>query len=283
MHRTKLGRINIDGLRKIAEFYCLVVNYLKAILTQRATKTIYFASVTSLRRRVIYIKMERNIIVTKDGSSTIEIHEMKVTYHSIHGAIQESKHVFIQAGLIGSEVFEYIGVNHLLEIGFGTGLNALLTLIEADKHKNRIYYTAIEPYPLNDKEISQLNYCHQLDQPSSQKHFERMHEIDWEEMYEITHYFRLTKTKNNILHLPEEEKYFLIYFDAFAPNAQPELWTKEVFSKLYSILIPGGVLVTYCSKGEVRRAMQSAGFKIEKLPGPPGKREIIRARKDDQK
>jgi len=226
--------------------------------------------------------MERKVIITKDGSSTIEIPEMEVTYHSIHGAIQESKHVFIQAGLVDSEVFEYIGVNHLLEIGFGTGLNALLTLMEADKHKNRIYYTAIEPLPLNENEIKQLNYCQQLDQPDYQKHFERMHDTAWEEMYEVTNYFRLTKTKNNLFNLPAEETFFLIYFDAFAPNAQPELWTKEVFSKLYSILIPGGILVTYCSKGEVRRTMQAAGFKIEKLPGPPGKREMLRATKNDE-
>ena len=221
--------------------------------------------------------MERKIIITKDGSHTISVPEMNVTYHSIHGAIQESMHVFIQAGLIDSEMFDYVGVHNVLEIGFGTGLNALLTLIEADKHKNRIYYTAIEPYPLNETEVSELNYCEQLKQPGYQRYFERMHEVGWEEMYEITQYFRLTKTKNNLFSFPNEESFFLIYFDAFAPNAQPELWTKEVFEKLYSMMLPGGILVTYCSKGEVRRAMQSSGFTIEKLPGPSVKREMIRA------
>jgi tRNA U34 5-methylaminomethyl-2-thiouridine-forming methyltransferase MnmC len=221
--------------------------------------------------------MERKIIITKDGSHTISIPEMNVTYHSIHGAIQESMHVFIQAGLIDSGMFDYVGVQGVLEIGFGTGLNALLTLIEADRHKNRIYYTAVELYPLNETETSQLNYCEQLNQPQYKPLFEKMHQCEWEEMFEITNNFRLTKTKRNLLDFSTENSFYLIYFDAFAPAAQPELWTKEVFEKLYSLLNEGGILVTYCSKGEVRRAMQAAGFIIEKIPGPPGKREMLRA------
>lgn len=223
--------------------------------------------------------MERKIIITKDGSSSISIPEMNVTYHSVSGAIQESTHVFIQAGLIDSGMFDYVAVQGVLEIGFGTGLNALLTLIEADKHKNRIYYTAIEPYPLNDKEISQLNYCEQLNQPRYQQLFERMHECGWEEMFEITENFRLTKIKCNLLDFSTENSFWLIYFDAFDPDAQPELWTKEVFEKLYGLMNEDGILVTYCSKGEVRRAMQDAGFTIERLTGPQGKREMLRAMK----
>ena len=227
--------------------------------------------------------MKRKIIVTGDGSHSVRIPEMNVTYHSIHGAIQESKHVFIQAGLIDSEVFDYIGVHHVLEIGFGTGLNALLTLIEADKHKNRIYYTALEPHPLSEEEISHLNYCDQLNQSSYQPYFEKMHQVGWEEMFEITDNFRLTKKRCSLVDLSvdpfTENTFFLIYFDAFAPNAQPELWTKNIFEKLYSLLIPGGILVTYCSKGDVRRAMQAAGFTVEKLPGPLKKREMLRARR----
>src|ERR1043165_3093175 len=133
--------------------------------------------------------MERKIILTGDGSHSISVPELNVTYHSIHGAIQESLHVFIQAGLIDSRMFDYIGVHHVLEVGFGTGLNALLTLIEADKHQNRIYYTAIEPYPLGENEIKPLNYCEQLNLPQYQPRFERMHETGWEEMFEITGYF----------------------------------------------------------------------------------------------
>jgi tRNA U34 5-methylaminomethyl-2-thiouridine-forming methyltransferase MnmC len=221
--------------------------------------------------------MERKIILTGDGSSTVQVPEMGVTYHSIHGAITESKHVFIQAGLLDSGIFEFIGVHTILEIGFGTGLNALLTLIEADKQKNRIYYSAIELYPLEEREVRQLNYCDQLNQPGYQKHFDRMHECGWEEMYEITNYFRLTKLKRGLAELQPGDLFNIVYFDAFAPNAQPDLWTRENFEKLYSMMTDGGILVTYCSKGEVRRTIQSVGFKIEKLPGPKGKREMIRA------
>ena len=221
--------------------------------------------------------MKREIILTDDGSHTISVPDMNVTYHSIHGAIQESMHVFIQAGLRDSGVFDFVGVNHVLEIGFGTGLNALLTLIEADKHMNRIYYTAVELYPLNETEISQLNYCEQLNVAHYKPLFEKMHQCEWEEMFEITDNFRLTKTNCSLLDFSSENSFFLVYFDAFDPAAQPDLWTKEVFEKLYSMSNEGGIVVTYCSKGDVRRAMQAAGFSIEKLAGPPGKREMLRA------
>jgi tRNA U34 5-methylaminomethyl-2-thiouridine-forming methyltransferase MnmC len=224
--------------------------------------------------------MERKIILTGDGSHSISVPELNVAYHSVHGAIQESTHVFIKAGLIDSGLFEYVGVHQILEIGFGTGLNALLTLLEADKHPNRIYYTGIEPYPLDYTTILQLNYCEQLDLPHYRRLFEKMHECGWDEMYEISEYFRLTKTKCNIPDFSTEDLYDIIYFDAFAPNAQPELWTKEIFDKMYSLLKPGGILVTYCSKGDVRRAMIAAGFAVEKLQGPLRKREMLRARKN---
>ena len=221
--------------------------------------------------------MQRIPVITKDGSHTISVPDMNVTYHSVHGAIQESEHVFIKAGILDSGIFDYTGVHQVLEIGFGTGLNALLTLIEADKHKNRIYYTAIEPFPLDESIIMQLNYCEQLNLPHYQRLFEKMHQCDWEEMYEITEHFRLTKHKTSLQEFSTGESFSLIYFDAFAPNAQPELWTETVFEKLYNLLLPEGILVTYCSKGTVQRAMKAAGFTIEKIPGPPGKREMIRA------
>jgi len=178
-----------------------------------------------------------------------------------------------------SGIFDYAGVHQLMEVGFGTGLNALLSLVEADKHQNHIYYTAIELYPLSEAEASRLNYCEQLNLPQYQGSFEKMHQCNWNEMVEITGYFRLTKLKMNVLDFFTGNQFFLIYFDAFAPAAQPELWTKQVFDKMYSLLLPGGILATYCSKGEVRRALQAAGFTVEKLKGPPGKREMIRARK----
>ena len=225
--------------------------------------------------------MERKLILTGDGSHSISVPELNVAYHSVHGAIQESEHVFIKAGLIDSGIFDSKGVNNILEVGFGTGLNALLTLIEAGKHKNRIYYTAIEPYPLDQQTIDQLNYCEQLNKPNDKPLFEKMHLCDWKEMIEITHYFGLTKMKCDLADYTTQEQYFIIYFDAFAPNAQPALWTKEVFDKMYSMLEPGGILVTYCSTGDVRRNMIAAGFAVEKLPGPLRKREMLRARRKD--
>lgn len=221
--------------------------------------------------------MQRIPVITKDGSHTISVPEMNVTYHSVHGAIQESEHVFIKAGLLDSGIFDYIGVHQVLEIGFGTGLNALLTLIEADKHKNRIYYTAIEPFPLDEPLIAQLNYCEQLNLPHYQRLFEKVHQCGREEMYEITQHFRLTKHNTTLQEFSTDEAYSIVYYDAFAPAAQPELWTKEIFEKLYSMMAEGGLLVTYCSKGDVQRSMKAAGFTIEKIPGPPGKREMIRA------
>ena len=221
--------------------------------------------------------MHREIIITKDGSHSISIPELNVTYHSVHGAIQESQHVFIKAGLMDSGLFDYVGIHHILEVGFGTGLNALLTLKEADQHKNRIYYTAIEPDPLTKDEYSLLNYCEQLNIPAYQSLFEKMHQCGWEEMFEVTDNFRITKRRCKLTDFTTNDLFDIIYFDAFAPAAQPELWTKDIFEKLYTLMKPGAILVTYCSKGEVRRNMQATGFKVEKVPGPPGKREMIRA------
>jgi len=221
--------------------------------------------------------MEKIVITTKDGSPTVSIPELNVTYHSVHGAIQESRHVFIKAGLLEAGLFEYTGIHQVLEIGFGTGLNALLTLLEADKHKNRIYYTALEPFPLDEKIISQMGYCAQLHRPEYIPLFEKMHTGMWEEMFELSVYFRLTKRNCGLADFFTDDVFDVIYFDPFAPKTEPELWTKEIFEKLVALMKPGGVLVTYCSKGEVRRNMIAAGLKVEKLPGPPGKREMIRA------
>lgn len=226
--------------------------------------------------------MKREISLTRDGSHSITIPEMNVSYHSIHGSIQESAHVYINAGLLDSGIFDYIGVHSVLEIGFGTGLNALLTLLEADRHQNRIYYTAVEPFPLEMELVTPLNYCELLDQPGYQERFLRMHEIPAGEMFEISNYFRLTKYQCTIQELSMPESFNIIYFDAFAPAAQPELWTPEIFAQMYRLLTPGGILVTYCSKSIVRKAMQAAGFSVEKIPGPRGKREMLRARKTEK-
>lgn len=220
--------------------------------------------------------MQRMPIITKDGSHTISIPEWGVTYHSQHGAIQESMHVFIHAGLLVSDIFRESGT-YILEMGFGTGLNALLTLMEAEKFRRPVHYTALELFPLQKEEIISLNYCQQLNREGLNPYFEKLHSGDWEKDIVITPHFILHKKKEDLIRFSANQPINLIYFDAFAPAAQPELWTKEIFKKLFLLLTPGGILVTYCSKGEVRRNMLSAGFTVEKIPGPPGKREILRA------
>jgi tRNA U34 5-methylaminomethyl-2-thiouridine-forming methyltransferase MnmC len=227
------------------------------------------------------LQMERQVITTADGSSTVSIPEMNVTYHSTHGAIQESMHVFIHAGL-NQALSRYSSIS-IFEMGFGTGLNALLTLMEAYSAKKSIHYTAIELYPLEPEQINTLNYCQQLDRKDLQPVFETLHTSAWEKEIPILENFTLFKSGTDLLKFetPRSGQLFhLIYFDAFAPTAQPELWTSAVFEKLFTLLSPGGLLVTYCSKGDVRRAMQSAGLRVEKLTGPPGKREMVRAWKE---
>jgi tRNA U34 5-methylaminomethyl-2-thiouridine-forming methyltransferase MnmC len=221
--------------------------------------------------------VERKIIITEDGSHTVSIPEMGVTYHSIHGALQESQHVFIEAG------FNYV-VNKLndyqikiLEIGFGTGLNALLSYIEAEKRQLKIYYETVELFPLNEQEVLSLNYCNVLNRPDLQLIFEQLHSCEWEKEIQLPPFLKFQKTKSNLSDFKPIKLFELIYFDAFDPNVQPELWTKEIFEKLFSMLVPNGILVTYSSKGDVRRALQSARFTVEKIPGPKGKREMIRA------
>ena len=223
--------------------------------------------------------MKRKLILTGDGSHSISVPELKVAYHSIHGAITESLHVFIEAGLYGSRPRSNRGPEpfRILEVGFGTGLNALLTLIEAEKTKTITYYETVELFPLSENEIKELNYCEQLGKPELQQPFQILHTREWEKEIAITENFTLLKRNEDLLTSKFFEPFELIYFDAFAPNAQPELWTKEIFDKMFAWLEPGGLLVTYCSKGDVRRAMIAAGFEVEKLPGPPGKREMIRA------
>jgi tRNA U34 5-methylaminomethyl-2-thiouridine-forming methyltransferase MnmC len=233
--------------------------------------------------------MKRELIVTRDGSHSIAVPELNVTYHSIHGAIQESMHVFIEAGLgpirplneslQASSAGKAASWVRLFEMGFGTGLNALLTFIEAEKLKQPMHYTAIELFPLHNDEILALNYCKQPARLSYQSVFEKLQESDWEKDISISPFFTLHKTRNDLINYSSPQQFDLVYYDAFAPAAQPELWTKQVFEKLFRMMNDEGILVTYCSKGDVRRAMQAAGFTIEKIPGPPGKREMLRASK----
>lgn len=219
--------------------------------------------------------MQRNLIITGDGSYSVEVPSMNVTYHSTHGAIQESMHVFIEAGL--KPLLQQQETIHIFEMGFGTGLNALLTLIEAAKQQQKINYQSVEAFPLETEIVAGLNYCEQLQQPELEPLFEQLHASPWNQSVNLTPWFTLQKHHSTLFNLSIHHPAHLIYYDAFAPNAQPELWTADAFKQLFAMLTTGGILVTYCSKGDVRRAMQAAGFTVEKIPGPPGKREMVRA------
>lgn len=226
--------------------------------------------------------MERKLFLTNDGSHSVEVPVLNVTYHSVYGAIQESLHVFIESGFRYILNFSTTQPLHILEMGLGTGLNALLTIMEAEKYQWPVFYEAIELFPLDAREVNLLNYCSRLLRPDLRNEFEKLHSCESEKETAITQNFSFIKYQ---VDLPDFKPagpfkpFELIYYDAFAPAVQPELWTKEVFEKLFSILAVGGLLVTYCSKGEVRRNMQLVGFDIEKIPGPPGKREMVRAHK----
>jgi tRNA U34 5-methylaminomethyl-2-thiouridine-forming methyltransferase MnmC len=225
--------------------------------------------------------LKREIIVTADGSNTIHIPEWNEQYHSKHGAIQEAYHVFIKHGLHHICHSERSEASHdelsILEIGFGTGLNALITKLESAKLQTKIDYVGVERYPVSEAEIKQLNYPLELNVPESKTIFDKLHSIPWEKKYQISKYFSLTKQHKFFNEIEDKEVFHLIYFDAFGARVQPELWTVEIFSIMYKAMKPAGVLVTYAAKGSVRRAMQEVGFKVERLPGPPGKREMLRA------
>ena len=225
--------------------------------------------------------MERQIIVTADGSDTVFVPGLNVSYHSKYGAIQESIHVFIEAGFkywsgLNSEQQSKDQPIKIFEMGFGTGLNAFLTAIEAEEKGVKVYYETVEKFPLDKEEIDSLNYSSVL---KNEELFRQIHECKWNAEVTVNENFILKKVRENLIHYSTHYPFNITYFDAFAPSAQPELWTEEIFRSLFSMLEPGGVLVTYCSKGDVRRAMKSAGLEVEKIPGPPGKREMLRAKK----
>lgn len=214
-------------------------------------------------------------MITADGSTTIHIPDWDEQYHSKHGAIQEAKHVFIKNGL---SLFSNQKIS-ILEIGFGTGLNCFITFLEAPKMNLAIDYVGVEAYPLAKDEIEKMNYIDQLNANEFGDVFNQMHQQDWEIKGKISPEFSLTKRKQFFNEINDENKFNLIYFDAFGARVQPELWTEEIFEKVHKALKPEGILVTYSAKGSVRRAMLAVGFSVEKLPGPPGKREMLRAKK----
>lgn len=219
--------------------------------------------------------MEREIIQTLDGSTTIHLKEWDECYHSKHGAIQEAQHVFIKNGL---SLFPNQSVS-ILEIGFGTGLNAFISFLESSKLNQSINYVGVEAYPVNTTEVLAMNYVDELNAKSQKEVFEKMHESKWNEKIELTAEFELTKQKQFFDEIDDIEQFDLIYFDAFGYRVQPELWSTAIFQKMYTALRPGGKLVTYAARGVVKRSMIEVGFTVEKLPGPPGKREMFRASK----
>ena len=219
--------------------------------------------------------MERKVILTADGSSTIHLTEWDENYHSKHGAIQEAKHVFIKSGL---DLFSNQEIN-ILEIGFGTGLNCFITFLEAEARNLQINYTGVEAYPISSEELKHLNYVTELRAEESTTIFDTMHAPPWGIQHTITESFQLTKRQQFFNEINDKNSFNLIYFDAFGARVQPELWTEEIFQLMYNSLKENGVLVTYSAKGSVRRALQTVGFLVEKLPGPPGKREMLRATK----
>ena len=219
--------------------------------------------------------MKREILQTLDGSTTIHLPDWNESYHSKHGAIQEAYHVFIQNGL---NTFNSQPLS-ILEIGFGTGLNAFITFLESKKSNQKIDYYGVEAYPISTDEISQMNYVSELNAISVNTIFDRLHECEWETKNIISPLFSLTKRKQFFEQIEDEDKYDLIYFDAFGYRVQPELWSTEIFKKMYKSLKSKGTLVTYAARGVVKRSLIEVGFKVEKLPGPPGKREMFRATK----
>ncbi len=219
--------------------------------------------------------MSIKVITTKDGSKSLFLPEMNETYHSKFGAQTESEHVYIKSGY--SYINQYKKDSEpldILEIGFGTGLNLVLTYLSYLKNKRPVYYETIEKFPLNQSLIDQLNF---YDTIPAQDFFIKIHQAPWQKPIELDQHFTLKKNKIDLKVFRPEMTYDLVYFDAFAPDKQPELWTVDIFKKLFDAMKAQAVLVTYSAKGQVRRNMIAAGFTVERSPGPPGKREMLRA------
>jgi tRNA U34 5-methylaminomethyl-2-thiouridine-forming methyltransferase MnmC len=223
--------------------------------------------------------MKTEFEITEDGSHTLFVPELDEHYHSTHGAVQEAMHVYINAGFRQCAKEEI----HVLEIGFGTGLNTFLTLLESEKNDKKTIYTSLELYPISPTDAKKLNYASQI-RPEKADAFLQLHEAEWEKRTDINSRFSLLKLNRNTT---DNDAFALfttfdvVYFDAFAPDKQPEMWSQKIFDTIFSICNPNAILTTYCAKGAVRRMLQDAGFAVERLEGPTGKREILRAQKHE--
>lgn len=217
--------------------------------------------------------MQKEIKVTGDGSMTLYIPEMDETYHSSHGALQEANHVFIENGLKQVEKDQV----SIFEMGFGTGLNAMLSRIFANEKKKSINYLGIEAYPVDNEFYESLNHGKLINEKAV-RFFNELHACDWNKSVQLDDYFALEKLHQKIEDWqPKVGAFDLVYYDAFGPRAQGDMWQIDILQKMYDCLKSDGFLVTYCAKGQVKRDLKSLGFIIEPLPGPPGKREMTRA------
>lgn len=222
--------------------------------------------------------MQRFRVVTEDGSHSVFVPSLNEHYHSTHGAIRESRHVFIEQGLqaaleMSSETLK------ILEVGLGTGLNMFMSFLAGRKWQARIHYTAIENDPLPERFVSKLNYPGLLDAEDHRPLFLQMHRAHWNKPVQLTDDFEFIKYKEDFLNFSTRERFHVVYFDAFAPEVQPEMWELHVFKKLFGLMEEGGIMVTYCAKGVVKRSLKEVGFEVESLPGPKGKWEMTRARR----
>lgn len=208
---------------------------------------------------------------TLDGSHTIYIPEMDEHYHSTNGAVQEARHIYISKAYNFSQASQPV----VFEVGFGTGLNALLTALEAERLRRNTLYVSIEKYPIGNEEWQMLNYP-QLIGNKCDTLFFSLHSAEWNKKISISPFFTLWKIHADISDFPQIPMADVIYFDAFAPNKQSSMWTMEIFEYLFTHTSHNGVLTTYCAKGEVRRSLQSVGYHVERTDGPPGKREMLR-------
>lgn len=219
-------------------------------------------------------KLDNQIIRTADGSDSLISGLINESYHSTHGAIQESMHIFINAGFRFLTGKDSVSV---LEIGFGTGLNTLLTIAEAVRRKVKVNYVTIEKFPVSVAQAIKLNYPEMLGIENAGVFFQNIHGCDWNTKHKFNDCFVFEKDMVDFLNYQPAEMFDLVYFDAFSPEKQPEMWEEKQLLKVYNACNSGAVLTTYCAKGEVRRRLQSVGFVVERIPGPPGKREMLRA------
>jgi tRNA U34 5-methylaminomethyl-2-thiouridine-forming methyltransferase MnmC len=218
--------------------------------------------------------VKKELKITADGSKTIHVPEMDEQYHSGHGALQEALHVFIEQGIRLSDQPEELNI---FEMGFGTGLNAFLSLTEAESTQRKINYVGIEAYPIDNELVSQLEY-EKLVNSNYETLFFQIHDSPWETPNQLTSFFSLQKVHAKIEQYSAiTESFHVVFYDAFGPRAQEDMWHIDLLSKMYQLLKKDGVLVTYCAKGQVKRDLKKVGFEVVTLPGPPGKREMIKA------